>query len=678
MRVFVAFGLSLLALGHFLTADKLVAQQYKQLPPPGIAIKSEIRAALQARIETLRNQQRQHRFRHPKQAAWMTDVDALIRAVELALQRDNFYKPVQPKQAETLLNEAGRRISQLAAFADRLTAKDRLIWMGWDPEGTDRVQLIVGGYRSNIDDSVQPFGLVLPKGFRPEGQSYRLDVWLHGRGDTKTEVPFLIERLTKPGQYTPSNTVVLHPFGRHCNAFKFAGEVDVYESMQHVTDQLSIDRDRVSIRGFSMGGAGCWHLAVHDPAAWFAANPGAGFVDTLVYQGWDKKPLPFPMDDVSKKLLHWYDVLPWVENLDNTRVVAYSGEVDKQKQAADRVMKVAQDAGLSLHYVIGSKMGHKIDAVSMELISKTIDQWSADLAQKPRPSIKLVTYTLRYPQVGWLKVDGMVEHWTRATVSGQLAGDDQVKIRTEGVTHLTLDFSDSGHFESMPLKVDIDGDRLLIPDQTKGGGYFARLIRADDGWYGLESPDQKLRKRPGLQGPIDDAFCDRFLFVLPSRPAKHGVVQRWISKELDYARARWKSLMRGDVRAVLDSELTDEQIQNNHLICFGDYQSNRFLTKIQKQLPIEWTSDAIKLGDKTFDPSTHAPVMCYPNPLNRDRYVVINSGMTFREFSNVSNSRQIAMLPDWAIIDVSQSGKGIFPGDVAAEGFFDEQWRLKD
>ena len=52
--------------------------------------------------------------------------------------------------------------------------------------------------------------------------------------------------------------------------------------------------------------------------------------------------------------------------------------------------------------------------------------------------------------------------------------------------------------------------------------------------------------------------------------------------------------------------------------------------------------------------------------------------MTFREFSNVSNSRQIAMLPDWAVIDVTAKDDGLFPGRIAAEGFFDEQWQLRD
>jgi pimeloyl-ACP methyl ester carboxylesterase len=646
-----------------------LAQSFKALPPPGIELEAEVRQTLRKRVDECSSELRAATANAGPTTGWGTDVEVLIRAVELALDQNLFYQPGQVKQANELLDLAQQRMGNWES------SQQRMSWLGWDSTAVDRPQMIVGGYRSRLDDSVQPFGLVLPPGFQPDQKPYRLDVWLHGRGDNKTEIPFLIERMTKPGQYVPDDAIVLHPFGRHCNAFKFAGEVDVLEAIEHVASVLPVDRNRIAIRGFSMGGAGCWHLAVHYPGKWFAANPGAGFVDTLVYQGWTEQP-PFPFDTTRQKLLRWYDVLPWVSNLRNTRVVAYSGEVDKQKQAADRVIQAAAELGLSTEYVIGEKMGHKIDPPSAARISSILDGWSQDVVDPPRRQLDWVTFTLRYPGIEWLRVDGLRQHWEKASVRAELEGADRVKIKTDGVTHLILDFSHSGHFEAEDLKIEIDGDRLLVADQTKGGGFFARLIRSDEGWFELQAPDERLRKRAGLQGPIDDAFCGRFLFVLPSRPATHGVVERWATRELDYARDRWRRLMRGNVREVMDSELTDEQIQNNHLICFGDFQSNRYLSSIRSQLPIQWSAESIQVGDKTFDPSTHAAVMCYPNPRQPNRYVVVNSGMTFREFSNVSNSRQIAMLPDWAVVETSGSDDSIFPGRIVAEGFFDEQWQL--
>ena len=532
-----------------------------------------------------------------------------------------------------------------------------------------------GGFISKIDDSVQPYGLVIPTGFDPTASTLlRLDVWLHGRGDTKTEIPFLTERMTKVGQYAPANTVVLHPFGRHCNAFKFAGERDVYEAIEHVSKILSIDRRRISIRGFSMGGAGCWHFAVHDPTKWFAANPGAGFVDTIQYQGWQDN-MPFPLTDARKSLMLWYDVLPWTENLKNTRTIAYSGEVDKQKQAADRVHEQSQQLGIDWPYVIGAGMGHKIDPDSRDEIDAKLAHWAALPVDSPRKQIDFVTYTVRYGKAAWIEVTGLKEQWTAGRVKASITGDKRLKIETDGVTHLRLDFGESGWADKSDVGLDIDGERFLIADTDDRLGLQCNLARGEQ-WTQLVS-DQTVRKRPGLQGPIDDAFCDRFLIVLPSRPARHGIVERWINREIRYLKSRWARLMRGNVRTVLDSELTAQQIAENHLICFGDYVGNRYLYGIADRLPIHWKRQHVKVGDQEFDASRHAPVFCIPNPRNPSRYLVVNSGMTFREFSNVSNSRQIAMLPDWAVLNVDSEDDGIFPGKVVAEGFFDEQWKLK-
>src|SRR5439155_715586 len=83
--------------------------------------------------------------------------------------------------------------------------------------------------------SVQPYGLVVPASFarNPEKVSverqpgeHRLDIWLHGRDDHLTELKFISDRQRSYGEFAPTNAFVLHPYGRYCNAFKFAGEMD--------------------------------------------------------------------------------------------------------------------------------------------------------------------------------------------------------------------------------------------------------------------------------------------------------------------------------------------------------------------------------------------------------------------------------------------------------------------
>ncbi len=388
------------------------AEEFNKLPPQGIKVDPQLCASLSERVDKLQRDVDRQAAQSADAKSWRADVDVLIRAVRLALEQNLFFKPQEVDTASNLLDEATRRM-ELAG-----TGKRGLELMGLSDRPVDHPQLLVGGFVSRIDDSVQPYGLVVPAGYDPKAtKPLRLDVWLHGRGDTKTEVPFLVERMTKIGQYAPADTLVLHPFGRHCNAFKFAGETDVYEAIDHVGGLAAIDPRRVSIRGFSMGGAGCWHLAVHDPGRWFAANPGAGFVDTTEYQGWDKSGYPYPLSETRRHLMAWYDVLPWVSNLSNTRTVAYSGEIDKQRQAADRVLEASRASGLQWPYVIGKGMGHKIDPDSASKIESQLADWASQSPPMPRPEIDFTTYTLRYSRVAWLQITGLEKHWAAGRVS---------------------------------------------------------------------------------------------------------------------------------------------------------------------------------------------------------------------------------------------------------------------
>lgn len=652
-------------------ATAALAQNYKQLPPEGQAIDPAVGKKLETRVEKLQQEINTLAVTDKNADSWQPDVEVLVRAVRLALEQNLFFRDSETEIAMSLLDETQRRLNAVK-HGDR-----NLTLLGFQKTKTDRTQLLVGGFRSNIDDSIQPYGLVIPAGFQGRDTPYRVDVWLHGRGDTKTEIPFIHERMTKIGRYSPDNTIVLHPFGRHCNAFKFAGETDVYEALAHLGTFVAIDHRQVSIRGFSMGGAGCWHFAVHDPGRWFAANPGAGFVDTLVYQGWTEKQ-PYPINAVRQKLMNWYDVLPWVSNLANTRTIPYSGEKDKQKQAADRVVARADQLKIKIPYVIGKNMGHQVDTESARTIEARMDNWAKEPAAIPRKTVDFTTYTLHYNRIDWIKITGLESHWNPSRIQAEIRDDDSIHINTSRITRFAVDFRESAWPQTdQRVDVVIDGQAFQIDDWDQAPGIQCEFEKKT-AWQVVEQTDSELRKRPGLQGPIDDAFCERFLFVAPSRPAQHGITQRWIEREFTYAKQRWSRLMRGEVRVVMDTQITEQQIKNCHLICFGDYRSNQYLQGISDRLPIHWTRTQLQVGSRSFQPDKHVAVFCFPNPRNPNRYVVVNSGMTFREFSNISNSRQIPMLADWTVLSVGTEDDGIFPGEIAAEGFFDESWAIAD
>ncbi len=222
------YRFAFLFLISFLALAATAAETLKRLPPQGIPVPEEVRDKLANRVKRLQSQLEKLSFKSPDADRWEPDVEVLLRAVRLALQEDLFFKKNEPKIAGKLLNEAARRLTAAE------NGKRGLALLGLGDTVSEDPQLLVGGFRSRIDDSVQPFGLVVPAGYMAGETPWRVDVWLHGRGDTKTEIPFLNERMTKVGLYAPQDTFVLHPFGRHCNAFKFAGETDVDEALEHI------------------------------------------------------------------------------------------------------------------------------------------------------------------------------------------------------------------------------------------------------------------------------------------------------------------------------------------------------------------------------------------------------------------------------------------------------------
>ena len=208
--------------------------------------------------------------------------------------------------------------------------------------------------------------------------------------------------------------------------------------------------------------------------------------------------------------------------------------------------------------------------------------------------------------------------------------------------------------------------------------WTAHFRRQEGKWAAVgKADDVSLHKRHGLQGPIDDAFMDSFLMVKPTGRPMNESVGAWADAEMKHAIDHWRRQFRGDARVKNDADITDDDIASNNLVLWGDPRSNKLLAKIADQLPIRWDAQGVHTPAANYPADRYVPVLIYPDPLNARRYVVLNSGFTFREYDYLNNARQTPKLPDWAIVDSSASISSRAPGGIATAGFFDEQWKFK-
>ncbi len=199
-----------------------------------------------------------------------------------------------------------------------------------------------------------------------------------------------------------------------------------------------------------------------------------------------------------------------------------------------------------------------------------------------------------------------------------------------------------------------------VPDDVRTG--LQAKLALVEAW--LQNSGAKLKDEPGALALVPD-------------PQKDAVGE-WVTKEMEHAITHWRQQFRGDARVKDDRDISDEDIAAHNLVLWGDPSSNAVLAKIADKLPIRWGADSISVGEKTFAAGDHALVMIFPNPLNPERYVVLNSGFTYREYDYLNNARQTPKLPDWAIIDVREPVTSQWPGGIPAAGFFGEQWQLQD
>jgi hypothetical protein len=225
--------------------------------------------------------------------------------------------------------------------------------------------------------------------------------------------------------------------------------------------------------------------------------------------------------------------------------------------------------------------------------------------------------------------------------------------------------------------VAIDDQKLAAPVPGSDRSWTAHFRKTGAQWGVVDAVEVPgLHKRHGLQGPIDDAFLDSFVFVSPTDTPLSPKVAQWAAAEEQRAIAEWHRQFRGDAQVRDDKDVTDADIANSNLVLWGDPGSNQILARIADRLPVKWTADGIILRGTRYAAATHAPILVFPNPLNPKKYVVLNSGFTFREADYLSNARQTPKLPDYAIVDITVPPDARFPGKIVQAGFFNEDWSM--
>jgi len=172
----------------------------KRIPPAGVAVPDNDRTELQTGVEQLSKEIAD--LPSPSPAARdARSAPRTCRSSTTPFAMHSLRRILQHRRnlkAKVLLKEGLDRAASLRS--------GKAPW-------TKSTGLIVRGYVSRIDGSVQPYGLVVPPTFAEDpSRPRRLDIWYHGRGETSAKsISSPIAKI--PRRIHPDDTIVLHPYG---------------------------------------------------------------------------------------------------------------------------------------------------------------------------------------------------------------------------------------------------------------------------------------------------------------------------------------------------------------------------------------------------------------------------------------------------------------------------------
>ncbi|NRA39679.1 MAG: hypothetical protein HRU15_16170 [Planctomycetes bacterium] len=617
--------------------------------------------------------------------ALMPDVEVYAAGLRLFLETDvasnlNGQKWTTPKihttSPEMLRTYIAEGLNRATALAQGKTP-----WLdNMDQHG------VLLGYRSNVDGSIQPYCLYAPPSGYKKGLP--LVMWALAQGMDRNEIVFASKSTSNPkayqiygGNLMPDAMVVVPPMRWQTTA-KFAAHADWLRVQREVERRFATDKRRVVCSGLSQGGSTLWPLAATDGWRYLGVAPSlADFNHPGSYKGNTKK-LPKAHQWFA---YYYYHQLPRVANYANIPAFVPHDDITHARGGLERTISAMAREGVYASPLISG--WHQIPVEDRIEMGRRFQAAEKDRPYHPQ-QVRVVTHVLRFSRQHWVRIDRQLTPWTRSDVLATFMSDDTIEVFTNNIRSFSLIFEN----EAPPFGPDVEEAFIRIHGvkysvgKPGGAGWTVSFEQIDERKNGRIDPPWKQvatpqrgegLKVPGQSGPIADALHERNIMVLPEHSDKQGdkqgsepsLMQRWC----DYLILDWQRDRRATPLHKHSAAVTDQDIADSHLFLYGTPETNPLMKKVlaSPDFPLQWNADS---GWTLFDISSKSAVigMIYPNPLNPQRYVVINGGWGFSGRSGGCH----ATLLDWAVIKLRYDKKHKwFEANTQQTGLFDGDWK---
>jgi len=521
-------------------------------------------------------------------------------------------------------------------------------------------------YLAEQDESPQPYYLHIPRTYTGR-KALPAIVYLHGYAPwlDKTNWHQLSYGLTELAE--DHGYLIICPFARSNTDFQGIGEVDVLQVLRLAAEQVKIDRDRVFLVGYSMGGMGAYTIAAHYPDLWAGAVVMCGRADYWFWKDLD----PAKVEPWKRHLIDMEFGSPLASNFQHVPVLAFQGTADTliKPEQAYRFVEKLKGLGSSAQLVRHEASSHWIADETFST-AQPFEWMTAQRRATAPKAVRLKTYSLRYNGAWWAAIDAL-EKWGRpGSIEAAIQPGNRLTLTTDNVAQVTLEPPREHCNPAAPFKATVNGKATTL--KPSKGRLIIRVGKA---------PEGTLVKTPTLCGPIKDAFHRRFLLVYGTAGGEAATAENL--RHAIAVQRDWYAFAKGFRRVAKDTAITDQEMARTHLFLFGTPATNAILAKMADKLPIKFTADSYEVLGRPFRGGPMTGLMfIYPNPLAPGRYVVVCSG--HRYGAALPPNHKYDLLPDFIIyrgVAGAKGGAGGLDADyddtnpIYCAGFFDSDWQ---
>jgi pimeloyl-ACP methyl ester carboxylesterase len=269
-------------------------------------------------------------------------------------------------------------------------------------------------------------------------------------------------------------------------------------------------------------------------------------------------------------------------------------------------------------------------------------------------TVWLSTYQLKYNHAFWVTIDGLIPGLKAEITAVVNRAGHSVSVDCSDVTAFSLDVHDLRLDPTKKITVTVNG-KLCYND----------LVRGDRVTIHPQPADTFANDKNSLtEGPINDFFTAPFLVVMGTRGTTPEQL-KW-RQAIDTLRKSWATdFLRDAIPCEPDRAIGGSDLKKYNLVLIGADSDNPVLHRIWQQLPLKVSGDAVQIGTQKYAGKDLSYILIYPNPLNRDKYVLVIGSNAPRISSKVLVDLTYDGWSDYQIYD--------HDAEVGA-GYFNSHW----